>query len=160
MLNWFKLYWVNHCGSAVLSHTFTFLHTWSQSSSIAAALRISAGVRDLPDRRNIQHREASVQSLIHLLCLRTCSASLLYCESDLSSKSNMPAYIWLLSVQRLSVLHVCTCSDIIICVKTYRCSWPIFRCVDYNHMAQEVWKDQEERIWENCTRFKAPLFLP
>lgn len=105
----------------------------------------------------IQHREASVQSLILLLCLRTCSVYLLYCESDLNSKSNMPAYVWLLCMQRLSVLHVCTCSDIIICMKTYRCSWPISRYVDYNHIAQEVGRDPEERIWENCTRFKAPF---
>lgn len=105
----------------------------------------------------IKRCEASVQTLIHLLRLHTCSTYFLYCDSDLSSKSNVPAYIWLLCVQRLSVLHVCTCSDIIICMKTYRCSWPVPGYVDYNHIAQEVWRDPGERIWENYTRFKAPF---
>lgn len=49
MLNWFKLNWVHYCGTAVLPRTLTFLPTWSQSSPAAAALRISAEVRDFPD---------------------------------------------------------------------------------------------------------------
>lgn len=146
MLNLFKLNWVNPCGTAVLPRMFTF-HPWLQHCRSLLGSGIS--------QAGIQHHAASVQSLIHLLSLYTCSVYLLYCESDLSSKSNMPASIWLLCMQWLSVLHVCTCSDIITCMKTYRCSWPISRHVNYNDIAQELWRDPEEKIWENGIWFKA-----
>lgn len=119
-----------------------------------AALRANTGVRDFPDSK---HCKASAQGWIRLLCLHTFPTHLLYCESELSSKTSMPAYIWLVCMQRLSVLHVCTCGDIIWVMNTYRCSWPISRYLDYNYIAQNVWRDLGKRIWENYMQLRAPF---
>lgn len=105
-------------------------------------------------RQKWKHHRASAQGHIHLLCLRTCSVYLLYYESDLSSKSSMPAYMQLLCTQRLSsCVHLQW--YIIWMVKTYRCSWPTFRYLDYHYIAQKMWRDLDESIWENYTQLKA-----